>query len=65
MNEETKEQEMQEGVSLEYTEKVEEKGVRKEEIIVEKREEIFFSTKDIIKGFIFHELISKPISMRR
>ncbi len=65
MNEETKVQEMQEGVSLEYTEKVKEKEAHKEEESVEKREEISFSTKDIIKGFIFYELISKPVSMRR
>lgn len=65
MNEETKVQEMQEGVSLEYAEKVEEKEVHKEEVILEKKEEVFFSTKDIIKGFILHELISRPVSMRR
>jgi hypothetical protein len=63
MNEEIKE--TQEGVSLEYTQEPQEIGVHKEEISKEEKREEFFSKKDIIKGFIFYELISRPISLRR
>jgi hypothetical protein len=65
MNEEIKEKETQEGVSLEYTQEPQEIGAHKEEISKEEKREEFFSKKDIIKGFIFYELISRPISLRR
>lgn len=65
MSEGVRESETQEGVSLEYTEK-EEKKERYEEIPVkEEKEEKLFSQKDIIRSFIFYELISKSVSMRR
>lgn len=65
MNEEIKEQETQEGVSLEHAEKVEEKWEYEEAPVKEEKEVYFFSQKDIIRSFIFHELISRPVSMRR
>ncbi|MBC7321058.1 hypothetical protein H5T89_10495 [bacterium] len=65
MSEGVRESETQEGVSLEYTEK-EEKKERYEEIPVkEEKEGKLFSQKDIIRSFIFYELISKSVSMRR
>lgn len=62
MNEEIIQEESQEGVSLEYKEigKIEEhkeeEGVRKEGDTL---------SRDILRCFIFHELISKPLSLRR
>ncbi|MCX7796898.1 MAG: hypothetical protein N2380_10355 [bacterium] len=65
MNEEIKEQEAQEGVSLEHAEKIEEKEKYEEIPVKEKRKEYLFSQEDIVRNFVFHELISKPVSMRR
>jgi len=65
MNEEIKEKETQEGVSLEYTQKTQEMEIHKEEVSKEEKREEIFSSKDIIKGFIFYELISRPVSLRR
>lgn len=65
MNEEIKEQETQEGVSLEHAEKVEKKEKYEETPVKGEKKEYFLSEKDVFRSFIFHELISKPVSMRR
>lgn len=64
MSEEVKGLETQEGVSLEHPE--EEKREYHEEVSAKEKEvEVLFPQKDIIRNFLFYELISKPVSMRR
>lgn len=62
MNEEIIQEESQEGISLEYKEEIRDIEEHREEKA--KREE-YIQSKDIVRYFLFHELISKPVSLRR
>lgn len=62
MSKEITQDETQEGISLEYKEEIRENKKYEEE---KPEKEEYMTSKDIVKCFLFHELISRPISLRR
>ncbi|HOK29406.1 MAG TPA: hypothetical protein PLH42_02340 [bacterium] len=65
MSKEITQDETQEGISLEYKEEI--RGIRENKKYEEEKpeKEEYVASKDIVKCFLFHELISRPISLRR
>ncbi len=66
MSKELSPDESQEGISLEYKEEeMRDIGENKENEEEKSEKEEYITSKDIVKYFLFHELISRPISLRK